>query len=195
MIKLKSLLHTEEKVQNNLFDTNKLSIFEGLVYHISKQIPLEENIYRYESDNYFKLFVEARKMWKEGILEVTNKNDLFFLESNLGETALYEGKHVYLDFPYMNEEEEKKEPLNQPKRGGPKKFYVFVKDGDGVKKVTFGDTTGLSVKINDLEASKAFAARHKCDQEKDKTSANYWGCHLPRYAKQLGLGKPAYRYW
>ena len=35
-------------------------------------------------------------------------NDLFFMESDLGETGLFEGKKVYLDFPYLNEEEEKK---------------------------------------------------------------------------------------
>ena len=34
-------------------------------------------------------------------------------------------------------------------RGGSKKFYVYVKDGDKVKKVSFGDTTGLSIKRDD----------------------------------------------
>ena len=37
----------------------------------------------------------------------------------------------------------KKVKLNDPIRGGSKKFYVYVKDGDKVKKVSFGDTTGL----------------------------------------------------
>ena len=40
----------------------------------------------------------------------------------------------------------KKVKLNDPIRGGSKKFYVYVKDGDKVKKVSFGDTTGLSIK-------------------------------------------------
>jgi hypothetical protein len=26
----------------------------------------------------------------------------------------------------------------------------------------------------------------RCDQQKDKTSAAYWACNLPRYAKSLG---------
>ena len=40
----------------------------------------------------------------------------------------------------------KKVALNKPKRGGSKKFYVYVKSKKGnVKKVSFGDT-GLSVK-------------------------------------------------
>ena len=41
----------------------------------------------------------------------------------------------------------KKVQLNKPKRGGSKKFYVYVKSKKGnVKKVSFGDT-GLSVKL------------------------------------------------
>lgn len=43
----------------------------------------------------------------------------------------------------------KKVQLNKPKRGGAsgKKFYVYVKDGDKVKKVSFGDSGGLSTKV------------------------------------------------
>ena len=42
----------------------------------------------------------------------------------------------------------KKVKLNDLIRGGSKKFYVYVKDGDKGKviKVSFGDTTGLSIK-------------------------------------------------
>ena len=95
------------------------------------------------------------------------------------------------------EEEEKNPPLNQPKRGGPKKFYVYVKDpsSGNIKKVTWGDTTGLSVKLNDPEARKSFAARHQCDMQKDRTSAAYWACNTPRYAKQLGLSGGGDFYW
>ena len=90
----------------------------------------------------------------------------------------------------------KNPPLNKPHRGGPKKFYVYVrKPGGGIKKVTFGDTTGLSAKINNPKARKAFAARHKCSQAKDKTMANYWSCRLPRYAKLLGLKSNFSGFW
>jgi len=84
----------------------------------------------------------------------------------------------------------KKVELNKPKRGGSKKFYVYVKDGDKVKKVSFGAKDGggnLAVKLRDPEARKNFAARHNCPQKNDKTSAGYWSCRLPRYAKSLGL--------
>ena len=74
-------------------------------------------------------------------------------------------------------------------------FYVFVRDGDKIKKVTWGDTTGLSVKMNNPEARKSFAARHRCDQQKDKTKAAYWACNLPRYAKSLGMSGGGNFYW
>ena len=81
---------------------------------------------------------------------------------------------------YSNEAEYqgKKVSLNKPKRGGSKKFYVYVKSDKGnVKKVSFGDTTGLSIKRDDPARRKSFRARHNCDTAKDKTSARYWSCY------------------
>jgi len=73
----------------------------------------------------------------------------------------------------------KKVKLNDPIRGGSKKFYVYVKNEKGnVVKVSFGDTTGLSIKRDDPERRKSFRARHKCDTAKDKTSARYWSCRM-----------------
>ena len=43
------------------------------------------------------------------------------------------------------------------------KVFVYVKDGDKVKKVSFGDTTGLSIKRDDVTRRKSFRARHNCD--------------------------------
>ena len=57
----------------------------------------------------------------------------------------------------------KKVKLNDPIRGGSKKFYVYVRDGDKIKKVSFGDTTGLSIKRDNPERRKSFRARHNCD--------------------------------
>lgn len=91
----------------------------------------------------------------------------------------------------------KKVQLNKPKRGGSKKFYVYVRDPKTkkVKKVSFGDTTGLSTKINNPKARKAFAARHRCGTGELKTSARYWSCRLPRYGKLLGLSGSYSGFW
>jgi len=87
--------------------------------------------------------------------------------------------------------------LGKPKRGGSKKFFVYVKDPKtkNIKKVSFGDTTGLSTKVNNPKARRSFAARHKCDKEKNKLSANYWGCNIGRYWKSLGGSKNFSGYW
>ena len=100
------------------------------------------------------------------------------------------------DFAYLVEAEfkGKEVALNKPKRGGPKAYYVYVKDGDKVKKVTFG-SGGLRAKIKNKEARNAFAKRHNCDKKKDRTKAGYWSCNLPRYAKMLGLGANMNTYW
>jgi hypothetical protein len=72
----------------------------------------------------------------------------------------------------------KKVKLNDPIRGGSKKFYVYVKNAKGnIIKVSFGDTTGLSIKRDDPARRKSFRARHRCDTAKDKTSARYWSCY------------------
>ncbi len=71
----------------------------------------------------------------------------------------------------------KKVKLNDPIRGGSKKFYVYVKDGDKVKKVSFGDTTGLSIKRDDPARRRSFRARHNCDNPGPKTKARYWSCY------------------
>ena len=68
--------------------------------------------------------------------------------------------------------------LNDPIRGGSKKFYVYVKNPKGnIVKVSFGDTTGLSIKRDNPARRKSFRARHRCDTAKDKTSARYWSCY------------------
>ena len=87
--------------------------------------------------------------------------------------------------------------LNKPKRGGPKKFYVYTKNPKTGKviKVNFGDTTGLKAKINNSKARKAFSDRHNCPAKKDKTKAGYWSCRLPRYASLLGLKSSFGGYW
>jgi len=90
--------------------------------------------------------------------------------------------------------------LNKPKRGGSKKFFVYVMDPKTkrVKKVSFGAAGGgqnLAVKIRDPKARKAFAARQNCDKKKDRTKPGYWACNIGRYWKSLGGGSNFSGYW
>ena len=116
--------------------------------------------------------------------------------------------HIYEDPKYYDKlkkieevelEEEKKQPaLGKPKRGGSKKFYVYVKDPKTkrIKKVSFGMAGGgLRAKLNNSKARAAFSKRHNCPQKKDRTKASYWSCRLPRYAKLLGFKTTFSGYW
>jgi len=158
---------------------------------------IESNIYRVGSEKYFEQFRELRELYQNNFLDDLTEEDIEVLETDIGEFAVYEGQHVPLDCPMIEEEDKKDVELNKPKKGGPKKYYVYVKDPStgNIKKVTWGDTTGLKVKLNDPEARKSFAARHKCSQQKDRTTAAYWACNLPRYAKQLGLSGGGNFFW
>lgn len=80
------------------------------------------------------------------------------------ESAEYQGKKVKLN-----------DPIRNPP-GSNKKFYVYVKDGDKVKKVQFGDPD-MEIKRDDPKARKSFRARHKCDNPGPKTKARYWSCY------------------
>ena len=106
---------------------------------------------------------------------------------------------IYEMNSFLDEAEDKKKnpPIGKPKRGGSKKFYVYVKNPKTkkIKKVSFGDTSGLSAKINNPEARRAFAARHDCKNKTDRTKASYWSCRLPRYAKLLGLKSSFSGFW
>ena len=188
---------------------NNILLSEGLSYHIQEGRMLIHNIYRPLSSNYMALVREARALYNEGLLSVV-EDDAELLESNLGEYGIYEGIKVPLDYPIsldelidLHESQEideaefkgKKVSIGKPKRGGSKKFYVYVKDGDKVKKVSFGDTTGLKAKLNNSKARQAFAKRHDCANKKDRTKASYWSCRLPRYAKMLGFKTTFSGYW
>ena len=95
------------------FRDYKEKISKSVHYHIENKIPLAENIYRLHSEEFYKLFREARELFNEGILQVDSSWDRQLLESDIGEFGIYEDKKVPLDIPI--EEEEKNPPLNKPR--------------------------------------------------------------------------------
>lgn len=186
---------TFDRLNVILANNQKQKINEAIDHHLIEDIPFSENIFRMHSANYYKLYTEAKKQYAAGTLSVGDSFDHELLTSDIGEFGLYEGIEVPLDLPMLNEEEDVE--LNKPKRGGPKKFYVHVKDPNtgNIKKVSFGDTSGLKVKLDDPAARKSFVARHQCDMKKDKTKPGYWACRLPQFAKQLGLSGGGNYFW
>ena len=186
---------------DNVAAAHEETLHEGVVYHLENEIPFCESIFRYGSKKFFETIEEARKLFNEGTINLTG-SDLELIRTDIGSFGLYEGKEVPIDLPLTEEEKPDHPPLGKPHKGGPKKYYVYVKKPDGgIKKVTFGDSHGaadgstLPSRINDPVARKSFAARHKCHLQTDRTSAAYWSCNLPRYAKALGLSGGGNFYW
>ena len=157
---------------------------------------IESNEYRVGSEKYYEFFNEKRSLYERGELSPEGF-DKELLEGDIGKYDMYDGEHVPLDCPLVESEYQGTDvELNKPMVGGSKKYYVYVKNDKGnVIKVSWGDTSGLKVKLNDKGARKSFAARHDCANKKDKTKAGYWACNLPRYAKQLGLSGGGNFFW
>ena len=183
----------KESIQNELLKIkNKPLISEDLQYHIDNNIPISQNVFRPGSEKYFTLVEEARKLKDLGYY--TNEEDEHLLETDLGKFFIYEGERLPLDYPMINEAEYqgKNVELGKPKKGGSKKWYVYVKNPKTGKivKVSYGSPV-MTAKWNDAGARASFAARHQCDKKKDRTKAGYWAC---RAHKDFGNNVPG-RYW
>lgn len=169
---------------------------ESLKYHIERGIPLHENVFRAYSPAYISLIEEARRLYDEGNIALTDE-DADLIESDIGSTAFYLGREVMLDAPFplrkrIDEADYKGKKVNigKPFRtsGESKKFAVYVKDPKtgNIKKIRFGDPK-LTVKNDNPARAKSFRARHKCSEKKDRMKAGYWACRIGRYAKSVGL--------
>ena len=191
----------KESVDTNLiknilkeYSSEKMIMSEELQYHIDNKISLTETMFRYGSPKYFKVINEARELYNKGMIVVSEEEEEI-LKSDLGKVVKTKtGKTIPLDFPMVNEAEYKgkKVELNKPKTGGPKKWYVYVRDpqSKNIKKVSYG-SPDMSANWNDPEARKSFAARHQCEKKKDKTKAGYWAC---RAHKDFGKNVSG-RFW
>ena len=143
---------------------------------------IESNVYRVGSEKYYEFFQEKRDEYNIGVYEPTGF-DKEIMEGDLGKFDMYQGQHVPLDCPMI---EEKDVELNKPKVGGiSKKYYVYVKDPKtgNVKKVTWGDTTGLKVKLSDKERKRVSLLAMIVRMQKDRTKASYWSCNLTTLCK------------
>ena len=183
---------------------SRVLMTENMQYHIDNKMPLTENTFRYGSKAFLDLWAEARFLYSRGALNVSGIDKEIIIETKLGEYGLFEGQMVPLDMPILEEGEVneaeyqgKKVQIGKPKRGGAsgKKFYVYVMDKGKVKKISFGDSGGLSSKVNNPKARQAFSKRHNCPQKTDRTKASYWSCRLGRYWKSLGGSKNFSGYW
>ena len=157
-------------------------VSEGFRYHMENGLDITDSVYRIGSKAYKNLFEETKKYWDEGNIILSDKAAWMAKNLEVGKKAKYDGREVELDTPF---------------RGGDKKFTVYhnsgKKDDEGnitAIKITWVDTSGLSIKNDDPKASASFWARQQCDLQKkmDPTTAGFWACYGPSlFSKQLGL--------
>ena len=202
---VKNVLTEAAKLRNSMVLTEEVDVTENLKYHINNQIPLFENVFRSHSDAFFDLINEVRFLYENGMIELSEK-DTEIVEGDLGKKVqLPNGKEIYLDIPVIEESlneseyQGRKVQVGRPMRnsGGGKKYVVYVRNPSSgkIKKISFGDVHGgLSAKVSNPKARKAFASRHQCDKKKDRMTAGYWACRINRYGHLWG-GKTYGGYW
>jgi len=202
--KRKSKKNESLNINRMVLSNYDVMISEGLQYHLDNQIPLNENVYRYGSEEYFNLINEVRSLYKESNINLSLLDEEL-VKQEIGEKALYEDEDVWLDIPMEEIEvlteakfKGKNVKTSSPQRSssGGKAYKVYVSgcsaktktNPSGVKQIRFG-SGGLKAKLTQPDRKKAYNARHGCSKGRhnDKCKAGYWSCRLPRYAKKLGL--------
>ena len=81
----------------------KKLVSENLQYHIDKNIPLMENVFRIGSDAHLSMVKEARKLYSRNVLDLCEE-DKALMETHIGEFDLYENEIVPIDLPMLEEQ-------------------------------------------------------------------------------------------
>jgi hypothetical protein len=164
---------------------------EGVKWHLTEGVPFDRPVYRVGTEKYFALIREARYLYAVGKYKPLSSFECDLLESDLGETGVYQGRTVPLDLPMKEgslleaQYKGKEVELNEPKKGSGGKSYVYVRDPDSgnVKKVSFGSS--MRDAMGDSEEAKkrrkSFGDRHNCSDKKDKTKPGYWACRATKF--------------
>jgi hypothetical protein len=174
---------------------------ENLQFHLENKISILDNVFRPGSEAFFSLISEAKNFTE--LLSDTDKE--IFENTDLGEFVMFEGQMVPLDLPMENVEviyeaeyKGREVDLNKPMRSsGPKKYKVYVRNPKtgNIKVINFGDVKGgLTAKVSDPKARKAFSSRMNCPAKKDKTTPGFWSCRLTKFGHLFG-GRTYSGYW
>ena len=167
-----------------------VKVSDELQYHLDKNIPLSENVFKEYSKSFINLINEVRQLYKYDLIDLSDE-DRSIVESDLGKKVILEnGQVVYLEVPvedegFLSEAEYqgRKVQLGKIMQGDVKKFKVYVKNDKGnVVKVNFGfggkSAKGkrMVIKKNNPQRRKSFRARHNCDNPGPRWKARYWAC-------------------
>ena len=166
-------------------------VSEGLMYHLENSLDADQNIYRPGSDEFFGLFREVRELWSSGLYQLSENEEFYIAETEIGEFGIYEGVIVPLDFPMIIENLEeakyKGRKVKLGKKGAARtkggKARVYVRNDKGkVVKVEFGSSMPDAMGDSDDHKArrKSYGNRHNCADKKDRTKPGYWSCRLTK---------------
>lgn len=179
-IKLDLSLIEENVIYPKLINEN-IEISNALKYHVLSKKPLIENVYKLGTDSFFNLLEEAKELYMNGELDLSDDDITFIYENECGpiEKTNYEITDILNEAEYKG----RKVQLNKIMQGDVKKFKVYVKNDKGnVVKVNFGfggkSAKGkrMTIKKNNPKRRKSFRARHNCENPGPRWKPRYWAC-------------------
>lgn len=138
---------------------------KGLWANIRAKRARGEKPARKGSEAYNKAVDAAKKINSMSEINICNECAIALLEDIKG------GKFPLTEAEYQG----RTVPLGKPMRGDVKKFKVYVKKGDNVVKVNFGDPN-MRIKKSNPARRKSFRARHRCATPGPRWKARYWSC-------------------
>jgi hypothetical protein len=201
---LREIIHVNDNDKEILLETNlgEYGMYKGIKVPLDLPMLEEDEMGDWEDawgikgvvmDPATPMIAQLKKLAQEGNKKAAKIYDELIYAITPEEKQEILNKY----FPERLNEKAKNPPIGKPKRGGSKKFYVYVRNPKTkkIKKVSFGDTSGLSAKINNPKARRAFAARHDCKNKTDRTRPSYWSCRIGRYWKSLGGSKNFSGFW
>ena len=154
---------------------------KALKHHILVEKPLSENVYKVGSQSFMDLLEEARDLFMNGEISLSNEDIAFIVKHEFG--TIEETEFISDDLLNEAEYQGHKVQLGKIMQGDIKKFKVYVKNDKGkVVKVNFGfggksaHGKRMVIKKNNPERRKNFRARMRCDNPGPRWKARYWAC-------------------
>ena len=102
----------EDHLNKSLIIKESVELSEALKYHVDNELTLTNNIFRAYSESYFDLVNEVRRLWEAGKIKL-NEEDTLMVESDLGKKVMIKGQLIYLDAPFVNEDEVLEEAVDE----------------------------------------------------------------------------------
>lgn len=157
----------------------QVSLEEAVQYHLDNKVSFTENVFRPGSDMFFQMIGEAKRLFAEGVYTPADGYEKDLLESDIGETGIYEGEEVLLDFPFIEElNEDIKDQYNELMKMSIKDLRARIQRSSKVV-----DVSGF--KSKDQAASHILRQQHG-----HKKVAAAFGLNEEDETGGKGIGKP-----